>query len=264
MDISMSMNAYDETRLHSERVASISVIIGHAIGLGLSDIEKVYAAALYHDEGKKFIPDQVLNSPVRLSEKEYEEMKRHTEYGEQALRRKGYGQHFLDAALYHHERYDGNGYPRGLKGDDIPLIARIVAVADFYEAMTAKRVYKDEMSHSYVCSIIEADKGRHFDPEVVDVFLSAEKWIESDLAMLDMHHEHAYGQEAPENADAGLRELEKRFGPLSLENGCFLCNADHMPVAVVDSDGRISEIPENACLAAGMHYEQRSDYGIAV
>ena len=147
----------------------------------LETIELLYRSASLHDIGKVGIPDSVLLSPGILTDEEYREMKKHTLYGREAIRRaeriygEGVKDTFLqfgkDMAYYHHERWDGHGYPEGLKGEDIPLFGRIMAVADVYDALICKRRYKPSFSHEEAVSIIGRNKGTQFDPSVVDAFL---------------------------------------------------------------------------------------------
>ncbi|HEX6984209.1 MAG TPA: HD domain-containing phosphohydrolase, partial [Planctomycetaceae bacterium] len=144
-------------------------------------VDAIYLTSPLHDIGKVGIPDGVLRKPGRLDPSEYEIMKRHAEIGAETLdsARAQYPEaRFLemarDIALTHHERYDGKGYPAGLKGDRIPLCGRIVALADAYDALTSKRVYKPACTHEHARAVIVSERGRHFDPDVVDAFLRNE------------------------------------------------------------------------------------------
>lgn len=137
----------------------------------------VYASPL-HDIGKVSIPDNILLKPGKLTPEEFEEMKKHTIYGAQTLEEvyKRFGSNeFLkmgiDIAKYHHERYDGKGYPEGLAGEKIPLSARIMAIADVYDALSSKRTYKEAYPHEKCIEIIKEGKGTQFDPSLVDAFL---------------------------------------------------------------------------------------------
>ena len=141
----------------------------------------MHFAALLHDIGKVGIPDQILTKPGELTRDEFELMKRHTTIGSRTLEsvmEKYPGVRFLeiarDIAATHHERYDGTGYPAGLKGDGIPLCGRIVALADVYDALTSKRCYKQAFNHAKARSIILEESGKQFDPDVVDAFLATE------------------------------------------------------------------------------------------
>ena len=145
-------------------------------------VQLIYLTSPLHDIGKVGIPDRVLLKPGRLTPEEFEIMKRHTIIGGETLdaaARAHPEARFLqmarDIAWTHHERFDGSGYPHGLSGEEIPLCGRIVAVADVYDALTTKRVYKPAHSHQTARSIILAGKGGKFDPEVVDAFLEREE-----------------------------------------------------------------------------------------
>lgn len=145
-------------------------------------IEDLVQCSVLHDIGKVAIPDSILFSPGKFGEDEYNIMKRHTIAGGKALEeaadesgeREGYLTLGKDVAYYHHERWDGTGYPFGLKGAEIPLAARIVAIADVYDALTTKRRYKRAYSHEEARELIVAEKGRQFDPELVETFLEVE------------------------------------------------------------------------------------------
>jgi PAS domain S-box-containing protein len=144
-------------------------------------IEDIYQSAILHDIGKVGIPDAVLLKPGELTEEEFEIIKCHTVFGGDAItaiQSQIEGRSFLnigrEIAYNHHEKWDGSGYPRGLRGADIPLAARIVAVADVYDALTTKRFYKEAFSHAKAMQIITSLRGTHFDPEVVDAFVMLE------------------------------------------------------------------------------------------
>jgi PAS domain S-box-containing protein len=144
-------------------------------------IDDIYQSAILHDIGKVGIPDAVLLKPGELTDEEFEVIKCHTLFGGDAItsiQSQIEGRSFLnigrEIAYNHHEKWDGSGYPRGLRGQDIPLAARIVAVADVYDALTTKRFYKEAFSHAKAKQIISSLKGTHFDPEVVEAFLSLE------------------------------------------------------------------------------------------
>ncbi|NIA13731.1 MAG: HD domain-containing protein [Nitrospiraceae bacterium] len=144
-------------------------------------IEHLFNSAPLHDIGKVGVRDAILLKPGKLTPEEFEEMKQHTIYGGDALRwaseRLGFDS-FLrlgqDIAYNHHERWDGSGYPRGLKGDEIPWAARLMALADYYDALISKRVYKEAYTHERARTMIIEGQGKHFDPEVVEAFLSRE------------------------------------------------------------------------------------------
>jgi cyclic di-GMP phosphodiesterase len=179
-----------ETGSHLERVMNYSRILAKQLpAMGrLTDqidgdfVRAIYATSPLHDIGKVGIPDCVLLKPGRLSNREFEIMKTHTTIGAQTLDaavRRFPGTRFLemarDTAATHHEHFDGTGYPGGLSGQNIPLCGRIVAVADVYDAMTSKRVYKEAFSHDIARSLVVKESGTHFDPDLVDAFLAAEQ-----------------------------------------------------------------------------------------
>src|SRR5688572_3881987 len=178
-----------ETGAHLERVCSYCRVLAQHLAClpkFQHEVDGAYARLIYltsplHDIGKVAIPDCVLLKPGRLSDREFEMMKEHTTLGARTLEaalREHPEARFLqmarDIAASHHERWDGTGYPRGLSGTDIPLCGRIVALADVYDALTTKRVYKGAFTHDVARSIILEGKGTHFDPDIVDAFIANE------------------------------------------------------------------------------------------
>ena len=133
--------------------------------------EEVYLAALLHDIGKIGIPDRILNKPDKLTDEEYDIMKSHVDRGAEILKNFTLIDRVEEGVLYHHERYDGRGYTHGLKGEDIPLNARIIGIADAFDAMTANRVYRKKLDFTYVLSELEKGKGTQFDPKLVEILL---------------------------------------------------------------------------------------------
>ena len=154
-------------------------------------IETLYKTAPLHDIGKVGVPDHILFKPGRLTPEEFEEMKRHTVYGRGTIvaaeKTMPSPEIFLhtarDIAYFHHEKWDGTGYPEGLAGENIPLSARLMAIADVYDALIAKRVYKDAMPHEEAVKIIEAGSGTHFDPDVVAAFSE----VKGEFAVIAKH-----------------------------------------------------------------------------
>ncbi len=147
-----------------------------------SYIDLLYRSAPLHDIGKVAIGDNILLKPGKLTDAEFEEMKKHSQYGESVIARlekKVQGSSFLkyarEIAGSHHEKFNGQGYPRGLQGDEIPLAGRIMAIADVYDALVCKRVYKDAMPHSKAMAIMQEGRGTHFDPDIFDVFWDIEE-----------------------------------------------------------------------------------------
>lgn len=161
------------TASHSGRVARFSVMLGRHIGLGAEELQLLKQGALMHDLGKIGISDTILNKPSGLDDREYEVMKTHPELTYTIMRPLKRFRAFAEIARWHHERWDGHGYPDGLKGDDIPLLARIVAIADTWDAMTGDRVYREGMSVERALSILvtERDSGQ-WDPALLDAFVA--------------------------------------------------------------------------------------------
>jgi putative two-component system response regulator len=175
-----------ETGMHLERVREYCRLVAErylatypdrAAGLSPSFVDDIYVASPLHDIGKVNVPDQVLRKPDKLTDAEFEIMKAHPGVGAQLLRevdREHPGNTFLrmgvDIAQSHHEKWDGSGYPAGLKGDAIPLSARMAALADVYDALTHARCYKPAFSHEKSAGIIRDGAGKHFDPELVALF----------------------------------------------------------------------------------------------
>jgi putative two-component system response regulator len=144
-------------------------------------IELLYMSAPLHDLGKIAVPDHILLKPGKLTDEEFEEMKKHTNYGhdalwitEQKLGEDSFLRHAREIAYTHQEKWDGSGYPSGLKGDEIPIPGRLMALADVYDALISKRVYKPPFPHEKAVQIIVEGKGKHFDPDIVDAFLELE------------------------------------------------------------------------------------------
>ncbi|MBU0997271.1 MAG: PAS domain S-box protein [Firmicutes bacterium] len=156
---------------HSENVSSICAKIGKALKLRQEAIYELELAGMFHDIGKISIPDDVLTKPDKLTFDEYQIMQTHTEIGYQILRAADEYSHLAEYALYHHERFDGMGYPRKLVGKKIPLFARIIAVADSYEAMTTDRPYRKALSVDYAIEEIKKCSGTQFDPDVAKAFV---------------------------------------------------------------------------------------------
>ncbi len=172
MAIARTVDAKDSlTSKHSQRVSEYSVQIAAKYGFTGDEQENLRKAALLHDIGKIGIPDSVLNKPARLTDSEYALMKTHVTRGAEILKDFTLIEHVVDGARYHHERYDGGGYPDGLKGEEIPLYGRIIAIADAFDAMTANRVYRKRLDFSYVLSELKKGSGTQFDPVLLDIFL---------------------------------------------------------------------------------------------
>src|SRR6195256_43393 len=169
----------EETGYHLIRMSRYSRLIANALGLEPDEAETVELAAPLHDIGKIGIPDQILLKPDKLDATEWEVMRRHPVIGHEIL--KGSASKYVRMgaliALGHHEKYDGSGYPNGLVGDHIPLCARIVAVADVFDALTSERPYKKAWTNEESFAYIAEQRGRHFDPRIADAFLGLRKEI---------------------------------------------------------------------------------------
>lgn len=165
-------DAKDEyTYGHSQRVAKYSSMIAAKLGYSHDECRNVYYIALMHDCGKCYIPDTILKKPGRLTENEYQSIKNHTIQGAEMLKDFTAIEGIADGAMYHHERFDGGGYPTGKKGEEIPMIGRIICVADAFDAMNSRRCYRKELSKEYIINEIVLNKGKQFDPKVVDCIL---------------------------------------------------------------------------------------------
>ena len=163
----------DMTGQHTQRVGWLSGKIAEQLGMPEQQIEMIRAAAPLHDIGKIGIPDAVLLKPGRFEPSEFELMKTHTTIGYRILEGTSFSILQLAGiiAMYHHEKWDGSGYPIGLKGEEIPLPARIVALADFYDALTHERPYKRAWTPEETIREVENQRGKHFDPIIADAFI---------------------------------------------------------------------------------------------
>ena len=159
------------TRGHSDRVSEYSVLIGKKLELSDEEINTLKVGGLFHDIGKIGVPDSILLKNAKLTDDEYSEIKNHPSIGAHILSNATIFKDALPVVKHHHERYDGNGYPGKLKGEDIPLLARIAAVADSFDAMTSRRTYRDSLDLDFVKAEIEKCKGTQFDPSCADAFL---------------------------------------------------------------------------------------------
>ncbi len=163
-----AIDAKDEdTNGHSVRVAAYSREIAKRMGFSEEEQEQIYYMAMLHDIGKIGIPDSILKKPGKLTEDEMEIIRSHPSIGGEILKDFTAIEGISDGARYHHERYDGNGYNEGLKGEEIPLFARIICVADCYDTMSSKRVYKNNHDKEYILKELKECSGKHFDPEIV-------------------------------------------------------------------------------------------------
>ncbi len=201
MAIAKAVDAKDErTSQHSARVSMYSVMIGEELGLSKTELEALRRTARMHDIGKIGIPDAILKKPGRLTDEEYAIMKSHTTRGGEILKDFTLIDHVIEGTLYHHERYDGRGYPNGLKGEDIPLFARIIGVADAFDAMTANRVYRRQMDFGYVLNEMKKGRGTQFDPQMDDILLRLVD--EGKINLEELYPVHLAGETAKDDNEA--------------------------------------------------------------
>ena len=169
----------NETQGHSQRVTELVVELAMSMGVEGTDLVNLKRGAVLHDIGKMGVPDRILHKPGKLDPEEWEIMKKHPEYGYQMLSNIDFLQDALDIPLYHHERWDGTGYPEGLKEMDIPLSARIFAIVDVWDAVTNDRPYHAAWSQEEALAHIRTQNGKHFDPDVVRNFLALVNYVET-------------------------------------------------------------------------------------
>ena len=160
------------TRGHSDRVSAYSVLIGEKLGLSEEELHTLKIGGLFHDIGKIGIPDSILLKESKLDDEEYSQIKNHPSIGAHILGEVAMFKDIIPIVLHHHERFDGRGYPLQLSGENIPLFARIAAVADTFDAMTSKRSYRDALSLDIVKAEIQKCSGQQFDPKIADIFLN--------------------------------------------------------------------------------------------
>jgi len=163
------------TGQHGENTVHYAIETARKLDLPLQDIENIREAAVLHDLGKVGISDEILHKKTRLSKKEFEEIKKHPQIAADIIRPIQFMHDIVPLVLYHHERWDGKGYPSGLKKDEIPIGARIIAVADVYEALTSNRPYRKAYSKKNAITIVKSGSGTQFDPSVVNAFLKVIK-----------------------------------------------------------------------------------------
>jgi putative nucleotidyltransferase with HDIG domain len=159
-----------ETEGHTQRVTELTLKLATAYGIEGDELENMRRGALLHDIGKVGISDNILHKPGKLSDEEFEEMKKHPDYAFDMLSQISFLSEAIDIPYCHHEKWDGSGYPRGLKGEDIPLAARLFCIADVWDAITTDRPYREAMPLEKAFQIITEGKDTHFDPKIVELF----------------------------------------------------------------------------------------------
>jgi len=181
--LATAIDAKDQTTHgHVRRVQTYCARMGELMGLSAAEIKALDAGALLHDVGKLAVPDHILNKPGKLTDAEFERMKIHTTVGAQILERVRFPYPVVPIVLHHHERWDGRGYPEGLKGEAIPLTARILSVVDCFDSLREDRPYRRGMTREEACELLRRNAGAHFDPRVVEIFLTNLPAFEREVA----------------------------------------------------------------------------------
>ena len=171
-----------DTDSHNYRVTIISVKLAEVCELSRDDIRRLIKGAFLHDVGKIGIEDEILHKPGRLTEDEFQLMKKHVAYGIDIVNKAEWIKEAVDIVGYHHEKFDGSGYDGGIEGSVVPKIARIFTIADVFDALTSRRPYKEPYSYDETMDIIRAGRGNHFDPSLIDAFESIAKLIYKNYA----------------------------------------------------------------------------------
>jgi diguanylate cyclase (GGDEF)-like protein/putative nucleotidyltransferase with HDIG domain len=185
--LATAIDAKDQTtHCHVRRVQIYAAGLGRVFGLSQSEIEALKAGALLHDVGKLAVPDHILNKPGRLTTAEFERMKVHTIVGAQILERVNFPYPVVPIVRHHHEQWNGLGYPDGLKGEEIPITARIIAVVDCFDSVREDRPYRRGMTRDEAMALLLRGAGTHFDPKVVNVFLKNLSRFEEEIAELGL------------------------------------------------------------------------------
>lgn len=167
-----AMDIYDRGITgHTLRVTAISLELGRSLGLKKEELVYIQYGTLLHDIGKLGIPDAIIQKPGKLTREEYQVVQKHPVYAYEWLSKRDDYQPAKVIPLFHHERWDGTGYPRKLKGKEIPLLARVVAIVDVWDALTSNRPYRSAMSNEQAVRIIKSESGKGFDPDIVKIFL---------------------------------------------------------------------------------------------
>ena len=188
--LATAIDARDQVGVgHVRRTQIYAVGLGRALGLQDGDIDALRTGALLHDIGKLAVPDHILNKPGRLTQAEMEKTKIHSSVGASILEKVGFPTPVVPTVKYHHEFWDGSGYPEGLRGTQIPLTARILAVADAFDTLRGARPYRPAVSREDACSFMRAGSGAQFDPNVVDLLIRNLKTFEDEIAVEGLRYE---------------------------------------------------------------------------
>jgi diguanylate cyclase (GGDEF)-like protein/putative nucleotidyltransferase with HDIG domain len=216
--LAIAIDAKDEvTHDHVHRVQIYATGLGRLFGLSEAEIEALKAGALLHDIGKLAVPDYILNKPGKLTQAEFDRMKVHTIVGSEILERVGFPYPVVPVVRHHHERWDGHGYPDGLRGDQIPITARILSVVDCFDAVCEDRQYRKAMTRDEAVELLTANKGTMYDPQIVDTFLEHLPVFESLIRQqkLDMQME---ASEPEEQSLPVAPEKKRDTGKLAFES----------------------------------------------
>ncbi len=244
--LATAIDAKDQvTHEHVRRVQIYAEGVGRIFNLPAAEIEALRAGALLHDIGKLAVPDHILNKPGKLTPAEFEKMKIHTTIGARILERVGFPYPVVPIVRYHHERWDGKGYPEELSGTAIPLTARILAVVDCFDAVREDRAYRCALTHEAACQLLRTQSGKHFDPEVVETFLAHLPVFEQRILAAGLSLEPAQMNTSLQETDAAAAPLANRTNEQS--------RLEHTRV----------EQPEYLDQIAAAHHEMSSLYEIA-
>lgn len=246
------------TKGHSTRVSQYSVLIAKALNWDAERINNLRYAAMLHDIGKIGVPDSILNNPKRLTDMEYNIIKSHTVMGGDILKDRSMIQSAEDVARSHHERYDGKGYPWGLKGEEISEEARIAAIADAFDAMSSNRVYRSACDYGHIRDELVNGKGRQFDPRFTDIFIGL--W---DRGMLDdILQQSASDDEGSIEASGLLREamdtiLSQNVEETDILTGLMNRGAGEAAIDQVDMEKLINGVSDSGSYEGAMDVEYR-------
>jgi putative nucleotidyltransferase with HDIG domain len=174
-----------DTDIHNYRVTIVAVRLAEAVGLDRQTIQNLIKGAFLHDVGKIGIPDKILLKPGRLTEEEFQVMKKHVNHGLDIVKRSAWLTDARDVVGDHHEKYDTSGYLQGLGGEEIPITARIFAIADVFDALTSKRPYKEPFSFEDAMEILDKGRGSHFDSVLLDAFAQIARKLYDQLTGAD-------------------------------------------------------------------------------
>ena len=212
--LAIAIDAKDEvTHDHVRRVQIYATGLARLFGLSESEIEALKAGALLHDIGKLAVPDYILNKPGSLTPAEFDKMKVHTIVGAEILERVGFPYPVVPVVRHHHERWDGRGYPDGLRGDQIPITARILTVADCFDAVREDRQYRKAMTREQAIQLLRDGSGTMFDPTVIGVFLDHLEDFEAEIRENRVEPQVQLAQQLQQQEKGIERPLRPRHWP---------------------------------------------------